>query len=121
MRISPISVGTRPPKGAYSLFADNHSDVTWKLRLYDGEEEEVGWATYFEASYSVDKDAPKADALMDALTDRDEFNRHRRPSDDDPFDEVTLPIENPEVALNRVGSAMVEASLVESYDVVDNK
>ena len=114
-------MGTRPPKRAYPPFSQGHRDVTWELRLYDDDGEEVGWASYFEASYSVDKDAPNADSLMDALSDRDEFNRHRRPSDDDPFDEVTLPIENPEVALNRVGSAMVEASLVESYDVVDNK
>ena len=121
MRISPISAGTRPPKGACSLSADSHSGVTWELRLYDGEGEEVGWATYFEVSYSVDKDAPNADALMDALSDRDEFNRHLQPSDDNPFDEIILPIENPEVALNRVGSAMVEAGLVESYDVVDNE
>lgn len=58
---------------------------------------------------------------MDAPSDRNEFSRHRRPSDDNPFDEVILPVENPEVALNRVGSAMVEAGLVESYDVVDNE
>jgi hypothetical protein len=110
-----------PPEEAYSLFSQGHRDVTWKLRLYDLKGREVGWANYFEASYSVDKDAPNADSLMDALSDRDEFRRHARPSDDNPFDEVILPIENPEVALNRVGSAMVEAGLVESYDVVDNE
>ena len=94
--------------------------MTWELRLYDGEGEEVGWANHFEASYSVEKDAPNADALMNALSDRDEF-RLSRPSENNPFDEIILPIEDPEVALNRVGSAMMEAGLVESYDVVDNE
>jgi len=94
--------------------------VTWKLRLYDGEGEEVGWANYFEASRSVEKDAPNADALMDALSDRDEF-RFSRVSDENPFEEILLPMEDPEVALNRVGSAMVEAGLVESYDVIDDE
>jgi len=94
--------------------------VTWKLRLYDLKGREVGWANYFEASYSVDKDAPNADALMDALSDRDEF-RFSRGSEENPFEEIILPIEDPEVALNRVGSAMVDAGLVESYDVVDNE
>jgi hypothetical protein len=105
---------------AYSLFSQGHRDMTWELRLYDLKGREVGWANYFEASYSVNKNAPNADVLMDALSDRDEF-RFSRVSEENPFEEIILPIEDPEVALNRVGSAMVDAGLVESYDVVDNE
>lgn len=120
MRVSPIFVGTRPPEEAYSPFSQGHRDLMWELQLYDAKGREVGRANHFEGSYSVDKDAPNADALMDALSDRDEF-KFSRGSDENPFEEIILPIEDPEVALNRVGSAMVEAGLVESYDVVDNE
>ncbi|WP_281193724.1 hypothetical protein [Halorubrum sp. F4] len=102
--------------------------MTWKLYLYDEAGDTIGTANHFESSFSVDMDAPRAEALRDALAERPELEGNVGPvggweSEDGlaypVWGEEAADIEDPEVALDRVGSEVVSAGLADSYELID--
>jgi len=109
-----------PPEKVYSRLSDRQAIVTWILRLYDVEGREVGTANHFTQSFSVEMGSPNGEALRDALADRDEFGGFIRPTADKDLGEIVVPIEHPQVALDRVGSEITTTALVDSYEVIND-
>jgi hypothetical protein len=102
--------------------------MTWKLYLYNGDGETIGTANHYDASFSVDTDTPGWESLRDALAERPELDGVVGPSGGwesegglsyPIWGEDAADIEDPEVALDRVGSAMVEQGLADSYELAD--
>jgi hypothetical protein len=102
--------------------------MTVILHLLDADGNTIGTANHYDASFSVDMDAPGAAALRDALAERPELEGIIGPEGGWESDsglaypvwgEVAADIEAPETALDRVGSAMVELGHADDYELRD--
>ena len=102
--------------------------MTLILYLYDSGGETIGTANHLESSFSVDLDYPQADELHDLLSDLPELESVVGPvggweSEDGLYypiwGEQVADVQDPETALNTVGSAVVSEGLADSYELID--
>jgi len=102
--------------------------MTLTLHLYGADGDTIGTASHFEASFSVDMDAPTAAALRDFLAEQPELDGVVGPSGGwesegglsyPIWGEDAADIVDPETALDRIGSVAVEQGLADSYELRD--
>ena len=102
--------------------------MTLTLYLYDAGGNTVGTANHLESSFSVDLDSPNGEELRDLLADLPELDGVIGPSGGWEADsglyypiwgEDAKDVEDPETALENVGSVAVSEGLADSYELID--